>query len=351
MMTMNLDALERAAVAGTMKWRDAHALVSLARQLMRLRAVARDFYNTTVANPELRLSASNKKIRDEAIRAGERLRESLEATAPGAPTPLCATCNDHGMIGGPSYYSPDEGGVPCPECAAPAPASVAFQARVKPWMLECFGAEIAADAEERNHRFLEEALELVQACGCTSSEAHQLVDYVFDRPAGEKRQEIGGVMVTLAALCLAQSLDMHEAGEIELTRIWTKVDQIRAKQAAKPKHSPLPVHTRGDTHAENTAPISAHSAAITPGTLPYPTEPTDALLEVLGLMLYTTTPIAYALRAAGTDIPKRCEEEQAHVLHWLIQLALQHGTDWRERARKSIEELQAATQAASEVRA
>jgi|GEM_PF-2762228 len=192
-MTMNLDALERAAVAGTMKWRDAHALVSMARQLLRLRAVARDFYNTTVANPELRLSASNKKVRDEAIQAGERLRESLEATAPGA-----------------------------------APRS---------------------------------------------------------------------------------------------------------------------------EHAENTSPISAHSSAITPAMLPYPTEPTDALLEVLGLMLYTTTPIAHALRAAGTDIPKRCEEEQAHVLHWLIQLALQHGTDWRERARKSIEELQAATQAASEVRA
>lgn len=116
-----------------------------------------------------------------------------------------------------------------------------FQLRVKPWMLECFGAEIAADIEERNHRFLEEALELVQACGCTPSEAHQLVDYVFSRPVGERNQEVGGVMVTLAALCLAQSLDMHEAGDVELARIWTKVEQIRAKQAAKPKHSPLPV--------------------------------------------------------------------------------------------------------------
>ncbi|WP_457817370.1 hypothetical protein, partial [Staphylococcus aureus] len=36
-------------------------------------------------------------------------------------------------------------------------------------------------------------------------------------------------------------MDMHAAGETELARIWTKVDQIRAKQAAKPKHSPLPI--------------------------------------------------------------------------------------------------------------
>lgn len=105
--------------------------------------------------------------------------------------------------------------------------------------MECFGSMIAGDKEERNHRFLEEALELVQSCDCTRQEAHQLVDYVYGRPVGEKTQEVGGVMVTLAALCLAQELNMHEAGETELNRIWTKVEQIRAKQATKPKHSPL----------------------------------------------------------------------------------------------------------------
>jgi hypothetical protein len=115
-----------------------------------------------------------------------------------------------------------------------------FQSRVQPWLLACFGAEIAADKVERNHRFLEEALELVQATGCTQSEAHQLVDYVFGRSVGEPAQEVGGVMVTLAALCLAHDLDMHADAETELARIWTKVEAIRAKQAAKPKHSPLP---------------------------------------------------------------------------------------------------------------
>ncbi|GMG94887.1 hypothetical protein Cmtc_61070 [Cupriavidus sp. TKC] len=115
-----------------------------------------------------------------------------------------------------------------------------FQWRVQPWMLECFGAKIAADRAERNHRFYEEATELVQANGMTCSEAHQLVDYTFGRPPGELKQEIGGVMVTLAALCLASGADMHLAGETELARIWTIVEKIRAKQAAKPKHSPLP---------------------------------------------------------------------------------------------------------------
>jgi hypothetical protein len=118
---------------------------------------------------------------------------------------------------------------------------ISFQTRVGAWMQVCFGADISADREERNHRFLEEALELVQACGCTQCEAHQLVDYVYGRDQGDISQEVGGVMVTLAALCLANGFDMHAAGETELARIWTKIDKIRAKQAAKPRHSPLPV--------------------------------------------------------------------------------------------------------------
>lgn len=115
-----------------------------------------------------------------------------------------------------------------------------FQQRVNGWMQYCFGPAIAADRMERNHRFIEEALELVQAGGCTASEAHQLVDYVFGRPAGEMHQEVGGVLVTLAAFCQAHGLDMDKAGETELVRVWQRSDLIRRKQAAKPKHSPLP---------------------------------------------------------------------------------------------------------------
>lgn len=119
-------------------------------------------------------------------------------------------------------------------------SNTAFQQQVHPWLLACFGEIIANDREERNHRFLEEALELVQSTGCTQHEAHQLVDYVFNREVGDPPQEVGGVMVTLAALCLANDMDMHLCGDTELARVWTKVEQIRAKQAAKPKHSPLP---------------------------------------------------------------------------------------------------------------
>jgi hypothetical protein len=118
--------------------------------------------------------------------------------------------------------------------------SETYQARIAAWMQACFGPKIAADKYERNHRFLEEALELVQSNGCTKQEALLLVDYVFDRPVGDLNQECGGVMVTLAALSNASGLDMEQAGEKELARVWEKIDVVREKQKMKPSSSPLP---------------------------------------------------------------------------------------------------------------
>lgn len=110
-----------------------------------------------------------------------------------------------------------------------------FQNRVGAWMDKCFGPEISSDLKERNHRFLEEALELVQSCGAKKDEALMLVDYVYDRDQGEVNQEVGGVMVTLAALCLANGFDMRAAAETELARVWEKMEMIRSKQAGKPR--------------------------------------------------------------------------------------------------------------------
>jgi hypothetical protein len=121
-----------------------------------------------------------------------------------------------------------------------------FQLRVAGWMKSCFGPAIAVDRVERNHRFLEESLELVQSLGCTASEAHQLVDYVFGRPVGEPGQEVGGVTVTLAALCNAGGLSIRDEATREFARISVPevMAKIRAKQAAKPSHSPLPGPTQ-----------------------------------------------------------------------------------------------------------
>lgn len=117
-----------------------------------------------------------------------------------------------------------------------------YQDRVGAWMLACFGTDITNDRTERAYRFLEESVELVQSLDVTREEAHRLVDYTFDRPKGETAQEVGGVAVTLATLCTMAGVNLKDAAEAELARVWTKVDQIRAKHASKPKdvRSPLP---------------------------------------------------------------------------------------------------------------
>ena len=117
-----------------------------------------------------------------------------------------------------------------------------YQQRVAAWMQECFGPVISADRVERNHRFLEESLELVQSMDCTADEAHALVRYVFGRSAGEPAQEVGGVRVTLSALCNAAGIDEQGAAEAELARISEPemMARIAEKQRNKPAMSPLP---------------------------------------------------------------------------------------------------------------
>ena len=117
---------------------------------------------------------------------------------------------------------------------------VQYQKRVREWVETCFGEKIADDRVERNHRFLEEALELVQSAGCNKDEALRLVDYVYGRPEGEIYQEVGGTITTLCALCEANKIDLACAANDELDRIWDNVEKIRKKQAEKPKNSPLP---------------------------------------------------------------------------------------------------------------
>jgi hypothetical protein len=142
--------------------------------------------------------------------------------------------------------------------APPPVLEGSFQQRVQPWMLETFDMETCRDVRERGDRLLEETLELLQSHGYDPARVATLRDYVFGRPIGEPKQEVGGVMVTLAAYCLATDLDMHDAGEAELARIWTKVDVIRQKQASKRGlHTPLPVPPAAPAQPEmQAAPIA-----------------------------------------------------------------------------------------------
>ncbi len=124
-----------------------------------------------------------------------------------------------------------------------------YQSRVMAWMRACFKPAHIIDTRTRGHRFLEEALELVQAGGCTKDEAIRLVEYVYNRPVGVIAQEVGGTMVTLAALCSAFHTDLFWCADTELERCWTNIAKIRAKQDLKPDFGPEPGPTHSDACA------------------------------------------------------------------------------------------------------
>lgn len=128
------------------------------------------------------------------------------------------------------------------ECAAELRDALAaqgqgdsFQQRVSTWMAQCFLPSLYSNMTERGDRLLEEVLELLQSKGYDRTRVATLVDYVWSRPVGEPSQEVGGVMVTLAGFCWIAALNMHAAGETELTRIGRPevMDKIRRKQEAK----------------------------------------------------------------------------------------------------------------------
>lgn len=110
-----------------------------------------------------------------------------------------------------------------------------YQARVGAWLLACFSENVARSRRERALRFLEEAVELAQAEGLASEDAELIVSYVYGRPKGEAAQEVGGVAVTLSALCAIANIDLEQAALAEAERIETPevMDLIRQKRMAK----------------------------------------------------------------------------------------------------------------------
>lgn len=103
------------------------------------------------------------------------------------------------------------------------------QQQITDWARKAFGEEEATNLRQRGIRLLEEAIEAYQACCGVSGrdthderKAHELVRYVFERPAGNVGQELGGVAVTALALAAAAGLSADEEECREINRVLSK---------------------------------------------------------------------------------------------------------------------------------
>jgi NTP pyrophosphatase (non-canonical NTP hydrolase) len=86
-------------------------------------------------------------------------------------------------------------------------------------------------------RVLEEALELAQAEGVTTSEAITIVDQVFSKPKGYAHQELGGVLITLAGYADTANDDLESAFWAEFRRIMDPeiMEKVRIRNLAGDK--------------------------------------------------------------------------------------------------------------------
>lgn len=110
----------------------------------------------------------------------------------------------------------------------------ARQAKIFAWAQAAFSIEQATSLTQRGLRLLEEAIETFQAAGGDPAQAHQLVGYVFEQPAGELGQELGGVGVCLLALGAAAGLSADAEEQREVTRVLAKpVEEFTRRNDAK----------------------------------------------------------------------------------------------------------------------
>jgi len=93
------------------------------------------------------------------------------------------------------------------------------QAEVAAWVERVFGAESLA-TEERALRFVEEAVELAQASGLSAERVRAVAEHVYARPTGEVAREVGGVGVTLIALCAVLGVSAEDEEAAEVARVF-----------------------------------------------------------------------------------------------------------------------------------
>lgn len=94
------------------------------------------------------------------------------------------------------------------------------------------------DKTEARARFLEEALELVQAAGGTPGEVAWATREVFARPADPVALEVGQVVTALHRLAFAFDVDLEAEAERDRLHILANADSISERHRAKPRYSP-----------------------------------------------------------------------------------------------------------------
>lgn len=96
------------------------------------------------------------------------------------------------------------------------------QREVAEWCAAAFGHDHAASTEQRGLRLVEEAIEAAQAAECEAGTLHDLIDYIYAKPPGELKQELGGVGLCLLAMANSAGHSADTLEEAEVRRVLAK---------------------------------------------------------------------------------------------------------------------------------
>jgi hypothetical protein len=129
-------------------------------------------------------------------------------------------CSDHAPLSMHDYYSS--------ESERNAATGISFQQRVHDWAVDTMPDQ-SLTRIERGRRFLEEAVEFVQALGVTPYDAGLIVATVYQKPVGDLTIEAGSAALTLAEACTTADINVVDVGETELARVSLIREKIRAK--------------------------------------------------------------------------------------------------------------------------
>lgn len=102
------------------------------------------------------------------------------------------------------------------------------------WTVDAFGPEHAMSAPMRATRFIEEGIELYQTCGGNRVMLHRLVDFVFNKPPGDLKKEIGDVGLTLLTVAELSGFDADVCEAMVVAEaLATDPAAMRARNAVK----------------------------------------------------------------------------------------------------------------------
>lgn len=118
------------------------------------------------------------------------------------------------------------------------PSMALIQYRVNGWLRACVGDEVTNDLTERNNRFAEEAIELLQACGYSYAQLVAMADHVYAKEAEtDIAKEAADVLICLAPLATARNIELGEAVSGRIDENWDRINLIREKNRNKPIRS------------------------------------------------------------------------------------------------------------------